>query len=338
MTTNTFLKYLKLGTYMMGVGLVAACTHMPKPTHTASEIAVMTYQNGKPKTAWKAVPDISGIAPVGIDTYLVVHDAKGHKPKSPRIGLVKINRDKEKLKYVPLAFTNPPNPITSDLEAICRLPGADEFLITESNYWKGDYGRIFHIKLNGDKVSVLKSIQLPDIDDDFEGMACAAKSGGDVLVILGQRGGENSGTDIAARSGALRFANYNPSKLTFAMTDKIMPIHAPNIWKDNDLREITGLSIGADNTLWASAAIDRDKDLGPFRSLIYNLGTVYPNALTPVIETRAHNIWVMDGIKIEAVTSGLDGKSPSYGSEDEKLGGIWRELPKQASLVLPMVK
>ena len=339
--TSTFTKFLKIGTGIIGVSLIAACTHTPNPTHTtkntASDIAVMTYQNGKSKT-WAAIPDISGMAPVAADTYLVVHDAKGHRPNRPRIGLVKINREKEKLAYTKLSFANPPTPVTSDLEAICRLPGKDEFLITESNYWKGDYGRVFHIKLNGDNVSILKSIQLPDIADDFEGMACAPKANDDVLVILGQRGGKNNSTDINARNGALRFAIYNPMSLAFKMTDKIVPIHAPNVWQDKNLREITGLSIGADNTLWASAAIDLDNDLGPFRSLVYNLGTIYPNAVTPVIETRTHNIWIMDGIKIEAVTAGLDGKSPSYGSEDEKLGGIWRELPKQPTLVRPTTK
>jgi len=330
--------------FIMVFSLLSACVHLNKHQTPSAKSEPEKNQNNskdkpksKAKKKWMSVPDISGIAPMGADTYLVVHDAKAHKVDKPRIGIVKINRETEKLKYKALAFSNGPDPITSDLEAICRLPDRPkEFLIMESGYWEGKYGRIFHIEIADKMVNLIHSEQLPDIEDDFEGMACAEKSDGTVFVILGQRGGEKTSADISARKGALRFANYNPISHAFTTPGTPVLIHAPNIWRDNALREITGLSLGADGTLWASAAIDLDQDLGPFRSLVYGLGKIYPNAQNPFIASTTHKVWVMDGMKIEAVTSGFDGKSPSYGSEDEKLGGIWRELPKTPSLTLPV--
>ena len=280
---------------------------------------------------WSAIPDISGIAPIGPDAYLVVHDAKAHKVKKARIGLISINRKNEKLAYTQLKFPKTLTPPTSDLEGICRVPNrANEFLVNESGYWEGKYGRVFHIKITGENITIINTMQLPVINGQFEGIACMPASGNSITILLGQRGG-----NAANPHGAIKWGNYNLGSHQIKWSSNKIPVTAPNPWHSKRLRGITGLSIDKDGTLWASAAIDLDKDLGPFRSLVYTLGKVSKNSTPPVFISANHKVWIMDGIKIEGVTTGFDKASISYGSEDEKLGGIWRELPQTPSLTLP---
>ena len=319
-------KIVKLTLAAMTAGLVSGCTTVPTK---------ITVNQAKPAgtKVWAGIPDISGIAPIAKDRYLVVHDSKD-KPGSrqrARIGIINISRAKghEDIAYTKLQLPASLQPVTSDLEAVCKIPGrTNEFLMAESSYYDGRYGRMFHIRLDGDMAILEGSDQLPKNLDQFEGMACTPVIDEKVGLIMGQRGGSKD-----YPSGAIRWGKFDLASHKISGLESAVSVRAPNLWNNPDVRSITGLSIDANNTLWASAAVDLGSDVGWFRSIVYDLGKIYPNAAVPFVQNTQHKIWVMDGLKVEAVTNGIDGLSLSYGSEDEKLGGIWRDLPKTPTLI-----
>jgi len=93
-------------------------------------------------------------------------------------------------------------------------------------------------------------------------------------------------------------------------------------------RDIADLYLES-NVLWASAVREAGPT-GPFSSFIYQVALLDPQAAEPIRligESRVY--WQIDGLKVEGLAAPsplLPGSSLSIGSEDEKLGGVWRSL------------
>ncbi len=283
----------------------------------------------------------SGMAQIDGEHYLVVHDTKANI-NGPRLGIIQVKKEKS-TKYIPLAISNwnDNEARLNDLESVCAIPGRPkEFLLAESGDRKGKYGRLFHIKLlhsgNNLKAKILGSAKLPifkqkngnQVGDNYEGIACAPLSDGTVLVILGERGGSGS-----YPNGVLRWAKYIPdsSKLIRSkLGDKGIIVKAPGTWIDpKHHRDIADLYLDSKGNLWAAGSEDGGDD-GPFRSIIYKVATVYPDAEIPVeIVKPKEPSWILDGLKVEALGAPA-AKTPesflSFGTEDEVYGGIWRAL------------
>ena len=279
----------------------------------------------------KGMPGISGMAAETAQKFLVVHDAKAHKVDLPRLGWVSIDTQSQDVRYSEIAFPTTASSPSSDLEGACAVPNrAGEFLVNESGTWQGDYGRLFHIRVTGQSAELISENKLPvqrdnnptqSDGDQYEGLACMAKADGSVLVILGERGGT-----ARTPTGVLRWGTYDPMDGTVNWDTRETTVSAPNIFNSPKLRSITGLDIDAQGNLYAGASIDSDTDLGPFRSMVYRIGTVSPDQIRPVTLVRDSRMWISDGIKIEAVET-VGGMS--IGAEDENLGGVWRWLPKE---------
>lgn len=276
------------------------------------------------------IPGISGMARLDDRSFLTVHDAKVFEPEQTRVGLLTVDASAELLTFEPLEFPKDATTLSSDLESICRLPGRDrEFLLSESGYWEGRHGRIFHVAMSGDDVLLKREVKLPLIrnnneqqldGDQFEGIACHARGDNDFIVIIGERGGTS-----VYPTGVIRWGIYDVALGTMEWFSSQMPVAAPNPWGDSRLRSITGLSIDDDDRLWASAALDAG-DMGPFRSVIYLIGTVQAEAEFPVERSKEAYPRHIDGFKVEGLSASDSGSPMSIGTEDEALGGAWREL------------
>lgn len=285
----------------------------------------------------------SGMAMIDDTRYLVVHDELSHEDGA-RISVLEITgRGPATATPVRPASWQHVSGRSNDLEDVCAIPGrAGEFLLVEAGHWAGDFGRLFHVKINVIKqpydIAVLRTFDLPEFDakgptdpegDENEGLACASREDGSTLVILGERGGSG-----AYRSGLLRWAvvdldmqeplRFSPIGLAGKQVD------APGNWRNEDTnRDISALYLDSDNFLWAAASEDHG-DSGPFKSVVFQIGRVRPDAPNPIqlIEQSVVSHTV-DGFKIESLaapTSLVPSSVFAIATEDEDLGGIWRAL------------
>ena len=153
--------------------------------------------------------EISGMASLpGGRAFLTVLDTKTgpEPPWSTRAGVLRVS-DEGVLVYQPFAITDwgHGEELPNDLEACCPIPGRPgEYLMAESGYYKGRFGRIFHIRLAAVEGSALYTGKVlghfkPDPKSEpeyttpgprqFEGIACL-QQGERWVVILGRRGGD----------------------------------------------------------------------------------------------------------------------------------------------------
>ncbi len=283
----------------------------------------------------------SGMAQIDDESYLVVHDTKAHDD-APRLGVIQTKKGMSvQYREVTIDNWNHPDGRSSDLESVCAVPNRiNEFLIAESGDWNGKYGRIFHLKLSAlsheVNAHVLGSVQLPILrknrkgqkGDNYEGMACAERKDGTVLIILGERGGSRP-----YPNGVLRWFRYVPDQHKLILSKagvKGKPVTAPGPWIDiTRKRDIADLYLDRDGPLWAVGSEDGGGN-GPFRSVIYKAGIVHADAEDPIdIIDETKPVWRLDGVKVEALSgpATMTPNSPlSFGTEDENYGGIWRPL------------
>jgi len=279
----------------------------------------------------------SGMEQIDSGSYLIVHDKKVYE-NGVRVGLLNLVKGKAP-SYSPLTVDDwkHSDGQASDLESVCRIPGKnDEFLLAEAGYWGGQYGRIFHIKLNGRTASVRNVYKIPKIvgsadgvdGDNFEGMVCFKKEN-TIFVVLGERGG-----GLTYRNGYLRIGvlNYSGASLSWKeFLDKPVEIIAPGKWTNpKSKRSISDLYMDSSGVIWAAATEDAG-DEGPFKSVIYKAAILTETDSTKPV--RALNTkeadWTIDGFKVEALSGPsnlVPGSYMSIGTEDESYMGVWRPL------------
>lgn len=305
--------------------MVVACETMGDAGRQTDDASLAT-------SIWKPLPGISGMSPIDGTSYLTLHDSKGFRPDAPRLGVLTLDPEDEDYSYELVNLDVPKDGPTSDLESGCKLTRHNgEYLISESGTWEMTAGRIYHIRLDGLSAKLLHEDKVPftrdndprgDFGDQYEGLACFPGPGSAYIVLLGERGG----TEFTP-GGIIKVGTYNADTRTLVWTGTQIPVRAPSAFAGKDVRSITGLTIDSDNRLWASASVDAASELGPFRSVVYQIGRVQPSVTQPVIVSVGRNAYTLDGLKIEAVTAGLNGIGLSVGSEDESFGGNWRQLP-----------
>ncbi len=275
--------------------------------------------------------------------YLAVHDELSHETGA-RISVLEVAADQN-------VIVTPVRPAkwehgdgrSNDLEGVCAIPKRDgEFLLVEAGHYDGDFGRMFHVKVDITKtphqVKVLYAFDLPEFDpksrrdpagDEIEGVACATRSDGRTLVILGERGGSSVYT-----AGLLRWvvidldAPGTPQFSSAGFTGKT--VDAPGSWSDPAKnRDISALHLDSDNNLWAAASEDLG-DSGPFKSIVYKVAEVRVDDPDPIQIADSLSVsHTVDGFKVESLaapTTQAEGSVFAIGTEDEAFGGVWRAL------------
>lgn len=285
--------------------------------------------------------EISGMTalPDG-QSFLTVLDTKTgpEPPWSTRAGVMRVSKEGV-LLYQPFAITDwgYGEELPNDLEACCSIPGRpNEYLLAESGYYKGRFGRIFHIRLGtvegsalytGEVLGSFKPEPKPTPDyttpgpRQFEGIACL-QQGERWVVVLGRRGGDG-------QAGGLVWGDLTFPGLNFRATAEV-PFHSKP--EEAGLRGCADLLLverEGKQILLRVAAAD-PADFGPFYSYVCETGEFrfegqklrYIPSQDPVVW------WHLDGLKVEALAPcNLGAARYCIGTDDETFGGAWRPLP-----------
>jgi hypothetical protein len=267
----------------------------------------------------------SGLARINQSTFLVAHDTKSESGEA-RLGTLLVQPGSTPL-YVPLKVdwgADPPN----DFEAVSAVPGQErEFLVTESGYEGGKFGRVFHIVLTKGleqwNVTVKGTIFLPKDTENIEGLTCVRNAAGELILLLGERGGSNQNPTGKIRWAALDLIAYRMQVLG----EKNLVVPSQIVAGQKGVRACADLYLDDRQQLWSVATQDRSDD-GPFRSVIYQAGTIDPSAPEPFhLLQQINAAWILDGVKVEGIGASPIENSPiSIATDDENYEGIWRPL------------
>ncbi len=276
--------------------------------------------------------DLSGLAYLGGDRFLAVHDAK--TPKEDALLRVSILTPPASLDGIGRIDATPafPERNSSDLEAVAAIPGTNKLLLAESGDDAGPFDRIFLAEVQGDAVKVLDAVRWRHFTayHNIEALAVAAADGGGPILLWAER---NSGQDITelrwARLSVEPFRIEGPvASVRFALPASGRDARGTPLYN----RAIVALDVGGDGRIYAASTLDpegtaADPDNGPFRSIVYRIGRVGGGRV--VLDTNPEVLAVLDGLKVESVSVREAAGRPEVfiGTDDENYGGILRPLP-----------
>lgn len=264
----------------------------------------------------RALPPVSGLGCLPDGSLLAVVDTKNNAPAEvPRV--VRVRLSGRESSWEPVAVDWPgPDGASNDLEGVAAVPGTDSFLLVESGYFQGRFGRIFEVSADGD---LLRTARLPVDVDNVEG-AAVVEIGGRPVLLFGERGSgtirwaalDLAGTDLTFETiGSVRFQAAEPQGANH--------------------REIAALEVDPEGRLFAASTVDPG-DRGPFRSVIWEIGRVEGEGGIVVVTLlpEPHRIADVPDAKVEALAfcQGADGSRRLFlGTDDEDFGGSIRPLP-----------
>jgi len=281
------------------------------------------------------IPAASGMAPIDDNSFLVVHDKKGHKSSGGRVGVIEtapgqnVSYVKMKVDWSPVSDDEEQK--ANDLESVCALPGKPhEFLTAESGYRKDEFGRIFHLRLNRNdskgSVSVIGKIMLPADTVNIEGMACLALEDGKFMIVLGERGRHNAADENQNHNGKLRWGTLDLASGKLILEgDRDVLVESVQWSNPANRRDISDLYVDEIGVLWGAAAEDPG-NAGPFRSVLYRIGPSM-DVLKEGKPVAVKVIKQFDGLKVEALSEAPEERGTfSIMTDDEDYGGIWRPV------------
>ena len=277
------------------------------------------------------IPCCSGMAAWEPERYLVVHDAKDQET-SPRLGLIETNQG---CRYQPLEVDWNDADLPNDLESITPMAGeTDQFLAVESGYFRRSSLRLFWLQgeRSGDSCrwKSKATLEMPRPGQEIEGAATYRFPGGERLLLLGGRGGREGSC------GRIFWAWFEPGDKALRWTKEGlqgMELHPPRRLGPYG-RDLSDMYVDPQGRLWVSACTSPGSS-GPFRSLIYLAGTVQNKSADPLhVQEQGQSVWWVDGCKIEGLAPcSRPGYGPAYVTDDDTLGGVWRAVPANSSLV-----
>lgn len=289
-------------------------------------------------------PGYSGMTQTSPNTFLAVHDGKHPTESGYRLSIIALTA-LNGVVVTPVGVSDwTVQDAPSDLEAICAIPGRKgEFLVAESGFYEGKYGRMFHLTLVQDTegfwtVTVNQSFKIYkrklDLNsssyqgDLVEGIACFNALGKTILVYAERGGlihnGKKLGTIVW---GTMDFDTYQFGKLGEA------PLVGNSVLGDRDCSELF-LTPNEDGSISVLSVATRDEgDNGPFHSVIFQAGQFIVDQKNKTIkfarDAKPQILAELSGIKVEALAGparNAPKSSFSIATDDERYGGIWRPV------------
>lgn len=291
------------------------------------------------------IPGYSGMAQISENAFLTVNDRKNPIESGYRLGVLEFTA-LDGVVFTPVSVRDwvHEDKDPSDLEACCSIPGRDgEFLIAESGFFNGRFGRIFHVTLSKDTegfwvVTVNKAFRIYNRKlnaknrsykgDQVEGIACF-NAHGKTMLVYGERGGSTHGGKKVGTIvwGTIDFEAYQFDKLGEA------PLVNRSVLGD---RDCSALRLGANEngTISVISVATRDADNnGPFHSVLYRAGRFVVDPKKKTVQfgryVKPGILYELSGLKVEAI-AGPSKNAPeskySIATDDENFGGIWRPL------------
>lgn len=280
---------------------LAACAGRPAPQAPAA---------AAPEA--RPLPPLSGLACLPGGSFLAVVDTKSNAPaEASRV--IRIHLSENQPSWEPVSVDWPaPDGTSNDLEAVAAVPGTDSFLVVESSFREGRYGRIVQISADGE---VLKSGHLPADVENIEGVSVVGTGGG-LTLLFGERG-----------NGTIRWADLDLSGPEIRLDEKGSVRFQVADPQGNGHRELTTLALDAAGHLYTASTVDPG-DRGPFQSVVWEIGQVGDGEVTLLPMPR--RIADVPDSKVEAlvVCPGADGGEQLFlGTDDEDFGGAIRPVP-----------
>jgi hypothetical protein len=274
-------------------------------------VLAMASQAGNEK--WAAVKGgrqggISGLAPMGDGRFLAALDNKN--VADDHVAVVEIKGDGSAPTYRAIPW---PKDATSpvDLESITAVPGVpNKFLALESA------GRVNEIELIDDSksIKVIKTFQLPNIENGDNYESIALKKAGNGFVMLWAHRGQ-SATPAKLRWGILYLNAGTISGVNTANISVVWPTAG-------DVRHIAEICIDENDGVIVSSASDSG-DSGPFACALYRIGKIsVSDKGEPSIafEPKPIELYRTEQYKIEGVVPVAGGFAVA--SDDENNGSF----------------
>lgn len=275
------------------------------------------------------LPDLSGLAGIGGERFLAVHDAKyPDEAGFPRVSVLELPTGLDGIRWTTLDVAFPDQP-ASDLESAARIPGARErFLVAESTEDASEKpfsNRIFVLVMTDAGAAVVDHAVWPVPTTNVEGIAVAEVGGGGLLFLFAERAdGE--------RSSEIRFAPLTLDPLGFGDFRSAGSFASPGPTGPT-VRPISALEVDAEGSVYAASTEDPDDDGGPFRSAVYRIGRIVRDPGAVEIDAAPTLVGTLDGLKVESLAARQrpDGVLEIWvGVDDEYYGGTMRPLPARA--------
>lgn len=279
--------------------------------------------------------DLSGLAWVGGDTFLVVHDAKNpDELRRVRVSLLMLPQSLEGLLWKPLRLRFPGG-LSSDFESAARVPGTDQVLLVESGDDAGVFQRIFLAEVVGNFVHVIDVVEWSSFTDVFnvEATAVAQTSSGHLFIWAERASGEQS-TEVKWSQLILDPFMIGPElgSATFELPDDLVGADGHPLYT----RPVVGIDVDEAGRVYSLAAFDpegavEDPDNGPFRGAVFEIGHVTGGMIE--LDPEPTLVGTLDGFKPESVAARTidDTLELFVGTDDENYGGTLRPLPGPAS-------
>jgi hypothetical protein len=278
------------------------------------------------------LPDLSGLAWLGGNRFLAVHDAKvDGEYANPRVSLIELPVNSKGVRWRPRTL-NFHELSSNDLESAARIPGTPDVLLVESGDSLEDaaFQRIFKARVAGDSVHIVATIQWPVFIHNVEASAVVAL-GSRFVFLFAERAQNLASTD-------LRWALFEPDTLRFGSFSSVTFAN-PNPAAFN--RPLVAMDVDSAGQIYVAAAFDPeaaglpDPDNGPFASAVYRIGVVTETAGIPAVRLFESPLLegTMDGFKVESVAIREDaehGFQIFVGLDDENYGATLRLLPEPA--------
>ena len=278
--------------------------------------------------------DLSGLAWIGGDNFLGVHDAKNPDENSlPRVSFLVLPRSLDGILWRPLHL-HFPGGRSNDLESASRIPGTNKVLLVESSHDDSDFKRIFLAKMANHRVTITDTLEWDSFTEVFNVEATAvAETNKGWIFIWAERNQFEQSTDVDWIDLTLNpfvIGGGGIATVKFTLPDEIADLYS---------RAIVAMDVDNAGKIYTAAAFDPegtlpDPDNGPFRSVVFKIGQVVNGRveLDPVPTTLA----TLDGLKVESVAVRQDDDESLdlfVGTDDENYGGTLRLLPPLDLLV-----
>ena len=267
--------------------------------------------------------DLSGLAWMGGNTFLAVHDAKYEgEATRVRVSLLKAPTSLDGILWKPLR-PRFPGGLSNDLESASRIPDTRNVLLVESRDDRSAYDRIYLARAGRNSVRILDFTEWTSFADPYnvEGTAVAKTEDG-YLFLWAERedGGETTlvqWRDLSLNPFAIGTGDIEGS-ISFSLPTELAELYN---------RPLVGMDVSASGEIYIVTAYDSGEDDGPYRSAVLKIGRIEANEV--LLDAEPTVVSTVDGLKIESVTLRSDGENDELfiGSDDEDYGGTLRPLP-----------
>lgn len=268
-----------------------------------------------------SLPGLSGLAWVGDDRFVALHDTKGEGDQAMRnrvslLRLPRSNRDGIVRTVLSVRF---PGGVARDLEAASPIPGGG-LLLAESGQ-KGGSQRLFFARLVASGLVIDAQVPWPLSVDNVEAVE-VGRVGDQLVLLAAERGRGQERTTLhwaTLRLDPPRFGTVQT--IDWPAIDPLGP----------RARAVSALTLDAAGRIYLASTLDPGEH-GPFRSVVWRIGALTAGAdgRPQVRLGAAERIATLDGGKVESLAVRLlpDGGVQLFaGTDDEHYGGILRPLP-----------